>query len=225
MKQTPINQVCNVDVLQYMRPNYRRVVEIGSSSGVLARAYREINPGCEYIGVEIDAEYAEASKQFCTEVILANVERLDDALFSHLAKADCWVFADALEHLYDPWVLLERIKLFSVTAPEIIVCIPNAQYWGLQSTLNSGRFFYQDSGLLDRTHIRWFTRITLLDMFNNAGFDVLEMKARIFHQPPETVISAIRGLAASVGNDPDLAQTDAQAFQYVLRAVMRADGQ
>ena len=225
MKQTPINQVCNVDVLQYMRPDYRLVVEIGSSSGVLARAYREINPSCEYIGVEIDAEYAEASKQFCTEVILANVERLDDALFSNLAKADCWVFADALEHLYDPWALLEKIKLFSVTAPEIIVCIPNAQYWGLQSTLNSGRFFYQDSGLLDRTHIRWFTRITLLDMFNNAGFDVLEMKARIFHQPPETVISAIRGLAVSVGNDPDLAQTDAQAFQYVLRAVMRVDGQ
>ena len=225
MKQTPINQICNVDVLQYMRSDYRCVVEIGSSSGVLAQAYREINSACEYIGVEIDAEYAEASKQHCTEVIFGNVERLDDALFARLAKADCWVFADALEHLYDPWALLHKIKSLSVAVPEIIVCIPNAQYWGLQSTLNSGRFFYQDSGLLDRTHIRWFTRITLLDMFNSAGFDVLEMKARIFHQPPEVVISAIRGLAVSVGNDPDLAQADAQAFQYVLRAVMRVDSQ
>ncbi|MDO8332929.1 MAG: methyltransferase domain-containing protein [Pseudomonas sp.] len=223
MKQTPINQVCNVDVLQYMRPDYKLVVEVGSSSGVLARAYRDINPNCEYVGIEIDADYAEASKQNCTEVILGNVERLGDEVFERLAKADCWVFADALEHLYDPWALLNKIKSFSVGTPEVVVCIPNAQYWGLQSTLNSGRFFYQDSGLLDRTHIRWFTRITLLDMFNTTGYDVLEMKARIFHQPPEAVIAAIRGLAVSVGNEPDLAQTDALAFQYVLRAVLKVD--
>ncbi|MGZ5006592.1 MAG: O-linked N-acetylglucosamine transferase family protein [Methylobacter sp.] len=219
IKQTPINNVHNVDVLNFMRPDFTGVVEVGSSSGALARAYRDLNPACTYVGIEIDEDYAEASKQHCTEVIYGNVEKLPEETFSRLGDAQCWVFADALEHLYDPWQLLRRIKHNARSGVEVIACIPNAQYWGIQSTLNSGRFIYQDSGLLDRTHIRWLTRITILDLFNANGFQVVEMISRILQQPSEAMIAGIRQIASASGADPDMAVQDAIPFQYVVRAV------
>jgi predicted O-linked N-acetylglucosamine transferase (SPINDLY family) len=222
IKQTPINNVHNADVLNFMRGQYSGVVEVGSSSGALARAYRDINPGCRYVGIEIDADYAEASKVHCTEVILGNVEKLSEQAFAQLGDAQCWVFADALEHLYDPWQLVRRIKAHATQGVEIIACIPNAQYWGLQAALNSGRFIYQDSGLLDRTHIRWMTRITMIDLFQANGFEVKEMIARVLDQPSPALMEGIRQIAQASGNDPEQAAADAIPFQYVLRAVATA---
>lgn len=219
IKQTPINYIHNVDVLNFMRSGFSKVVEVGSSSGALAQAYHKINPTCSYVGIEIDANYAEASKQHCTEVIYGNVEKLPDETFKKLGDAQCWIFADALEHLYDPWRLLRRIKNNASSGVEVIACIPNAQYWGIQSCLNSGQFIYQDSGLLDRTHIRWLTRLTILDLFQSNGFQVVEMISRILNQPGEEMQAGIRQIALASGADPDVALQDAIPFQYVVRAV------
>lgn len=219
MKQTPINQVANVDVLNLMRPDFNMVVEVGSSSGVLARAYRNINPACKYVGIEIDPDYAEASKAHCTEVLTGNVEHLPESVFERLGEAQCWVFADALEHLYDPWALLRRIRRHAKGPLEIISCIPNAQHWGLQAAMNGGKFFYQDSGLLDRTHIRWFTRITIFDLYQSTGFQVAALNARMFNLPGPEMVAAIRNMAIAAGNDPDQAEKDAVVFQYVSRAL------
>ncbi len=219
LKLTPLNDVHNVDVLNFMRGDFSAVVEVGSSSGALARAYRSINPGCTYVGIEIDTDYAEASKQHCTEVIYGNIEKLPDESFKKLGDAQCWVFAEALEQLYDPWQLLRRIKHNARASVEVIACIPNAQYWGLQSCLNSGRFIYQDSGLLDRSHIRWLTRITILELFQANGFQVVEMISRIHHQPDENMAAGLKQLARASGVDPDIALQDAIPFQYVVRAV------
>jgi predicted O-linked N-acetylglucosamine transferase (SPINDLY family) len=219
MKQTALNNIHNVDVLRMMRPNLKRVVEVGSSSGALALAYRQTSPNSEYVGIEIVKEYADASRQHCTEVILGNVEHIPDEQFKGLASGDCWVFADALEHLYDPWKLLKRIRLNAEGPLEIVACIPNVQHWGIQSCINSGNFLYQDSGLLDRTHIRWFTRVSILHMFQSCGYQVTDMTVRRFHQPAEATIAAIRQMAVAGGADPDQAVEDAMVFQYVVKAV------
>ena len=219
IKQTPINSIHNADVLNFMRGDYSKVVEVGSSSGALARAYRQINSSCNYVGIEIDEGYAEASKQHCTEVIHGNVENLSDLDFRKLGDAQCWVFADALEHLYDPWQLLQRIRGNSRADVEVIACIPNAQNWSIQACLNAGQFVYQDAGLLDRTHIRWLTRITIIDMFQANGFRVVQMISRILNQPSQDMMDAIRQVARASGADPEMAVQDAIPFQYVLRAV------
>lgn len=219
MNQTPINNVHNADVLHLMRPDYKRVIEVGSSSGALAKIYRDLNPAVHYTGIEIDREYAEASKAFCTDVIFGNAEHLPPETFQSFADGDCWVFADALEHLYDPWKLLAKIRSGASGPVEVIACIPNAQNWGLQSCLNGGNFEYQSSGLLDRTHIRWFTRITMIKLFESAGFRVEAMTARIMQAPGPDVVAAIRALATATGNNPDMAEQDCVPFQYVLKAV------
>jgi 2-polyprenyl-3-methyl-5-hydroxy-6-metoxy-1,4-benzoquinol methylase len=219
MKQTPINNVYNADVLNLMRPDYRRVIEIGSSSGALAKAYRAINPLARYTGVEIDPDYAEASTQHCTDVLVGNIEKFPPETLAGLADGDCWIFADVLEHLYDPWKMLKNIRTGARGNVEVIACIPNAQNWALQACMNGGNFMYQDSGLLDRTHIRWFTRITIINLFETAGFRIDAMTARQAQAPSPEVRAAVRSMAQAAGNNPDLAEQDCLAFQYVLRAV------
>lgn len=221
MQQTPIHEVPNPQLLDIMRPGYSGVVEVGSSSGAMAKAYRESNAACHYVGIEIDPVYADSSQRYCSEVILGNVETLDDTQLRNLCVgAQCWVFGDALEHLYDPWKLLRRIHGFSAAGTDIVACIPNVQYWGIQSVLNSGLFLYQDAGLLDRTHIRWFTRLTMVDLFLSTGFQVQQMISRMGNLPNEGQQAAIRQMASASGHDPETALTDALAFQYVLRAAI-----
>lgn len=224
MQQTPIHEVHNAELYSLMAPGYAKVVEVGSSSGAMARAYREQNPACHYVGIEIDPHYAEASARHCSQVLTGNVEQLPDAELARLCDAKCWVFGDALEHLYDPWKLLRRIAQASATGTEVVASIPNAQYWGIQSVLNSGAFVYQDAGLLDRTHIRWFTRMTMLALFADTGFQVTQMLARTGNQPSPGIQDAIRRMAAASGADPEQALADAIPFQYVMRAVQTAPG-
>lgn len=220
MQQTPIHETPNPDLLGVMRSRYECVVEVGSSSGALARSYREANPDCHYVGIEIDPAYADASRRYCSEVLVGNAECLDDATLHGLClRAQCWVFGDSLEHLYDPWKLLEKIRAFSPKGIDVVACIPNAQYWAIQSVLNSGRFYYQDSGLLERTHIRWFTRLTITDMFEEASFKIVDFLGKIGNMPSSLQKSAIKSMASASGKDPLIALADAIPYQYVLRAV------
>jgi len=71
--------------------------------------------------------------------------------------------------------------------------------------MNSGMFIYQDSGLLDRTHIRWLTRITILDMFNANGYQVVEMISRNTQHPSAEITAAICQMARASGNNPEIA--------------------
>lgn len=225
MQQTPIHEVHNAELFSLMNAGYSKVVEVGSSSGAMARAYREQNPGCSYVGIEIDSQYAAASARYCTQVLTCNVEQLPDAELVALCDANCWVFGDALEHLYDPWKLLRRIAQWSAPGTEVVASIPNAQYWGIQSVLNCGAFVYQDAGLLDRTHIRWFTRMTMFALFADTGYQVNQILARTGNQPSAGIQVAIRSMAAASGADAELALADAIPFQYVLRAVKIAPSQ
>lgn len=219
MEQTPIHDNYNPDLLRFLPAGMRRVIEVGSSSGALARAYRETSPASEYIGIEIDPDYAAISERYCSAVVCGNIEHFDDAVFSSLFPSDCWIFGDALEHLYDPWALLKRIRKHIANSSSIVACIPNAQHWSLQASLNCGLFRYQSSGLLDKTHIRWFTRTTIIELFESTGFKVTDGYPRIFNEPQrEAVLPAIRAMAMTIGADPQLAVNDAIPLQWVIRA-------
>lgn len=220
MKQTPIHSGHNPDILNMMPTDLKNVVEVGCSSGALAKAYASINPDCRYTGLEIDAGFAEVAREFCSEVVCGNIEHFDDEKFLKLFPSDCWIFGDVLEHLYDPWALLKRIRPQLAPGAHIIACVPNAQHWSIQASLNCGQFRYQDQGLMDRTHIRWFTRTTLVELFATSGYKIIEGKPRIFDEPArEKFLPAIRVMAAAVGIDPQLAVNDAIPFQWVVKAV------
>jgi len=217
MKQTPAHSAVNYDLLNLMPKGCRRVVEIGCSYGALAKAYCADNENTEYIGVDIDPEYAEVAESHCTRAFAGNIEELEPADFDSLFPSDCWVFGDCLEHLKDPWTLLKQIRNKIDPDGWLLACIPNAQNWDVQMRLATGQFFYEDSGLLDRTHIRWFTRITMIDMFQSTGWKIESCLRRNFPSPAEQILPTIAAMAQAAGFDPETAIQDAITFQYVFK--------
>ena len=154
MQQTPLHHAPNLDLLNVI-PKATRVVEAGASSGALAQAYKQHHPECHYIGIEIDSEFAVIASKHCDQVLLGDLDALSTLPPPQSLKAECWVFGDCLEHLNDPWRVLRWVHQLQPEGGIICACIPNAQHWSVQTRLNSGDFFYQSSGLLDRTHLRW----------------------------------------------------------------------
>ena len=220
MQQTPAHDFYNPDLLVYMPPDCKRVVEVGCSTGALARAYLKVNPACHYIGVEIDADYAEAARNVCAEAFVGDVETLPDAQFNKIFASDCVVFGDTLEHLRDPWAVLRRIRPLLPPGGKIIGCLPNAQHWSVQLRLACGLFRYEDAGLLDRTRLRWFTRVTAIELFQASGYRVVDGRPRLFPEPQrEAFLPAIHALATAAGVDANLAVSDALPLQFVLVAV------
>lgn len=220
MEQTPIHDNYNPDLLAMMPTNAKRVVEVGCSSGALARAYKNLNPSCHYTGIDVVPEYSEVARQYCDVASCFDIENADESTFESLSKADCWIFGDSLEHLKDPWALLSRIRTTIPDEGSIVACIPNAQHWSVQAKLSCGRFVYEDSGLLDRTHLRWFTRVTLIDMFVTTGYEIVSGIPRVFKESEHgRVLEAIKAMAAAVGADPEQAVADAAPLQYVVRAI------
>ena len=210
----------NAQLLELMPAGARTVVEVGCSSGALAREYKKINPSCRYVGIDVMPQYLPLALRYCDAVHALNIEQADDAVLRDTLAGDCWVFGDTLEHLVDPWALLSRIRKVIAGDGCIVACIPNAQHWSVQARLSCGQFRYEESGLMDRTHLRWFTRTTMIDLFQASNFRIVAGIPRIFDEPmKEKVIPAIRLMASSIGADPDVAVQDALPFQYVIRAV------
>lgn len=219
MKQTPLHDVSNPDLLALVPKDARKIVEIGCSSGALARDYKSINPHCYYIGCDIDVEYVELAGRYCDSVQVVDIDAASDEFFQACSRADVWVFGDALEHLKDPWSVLARVCASMEDGGCVVACIPNAQHWSVLARLAVGEFRYEDSGLLDRTHLRWFTRKTIVDLFLSSGFYVEEFRSRVFDEPSYSSIAPIiEELAEVSGFDPLEAADDARALQYLVLA-------
>lgn len=218
MGQTPAHTAVNMDLRALVPASCTRIVEVGCMHGALARVVRQAQPGVQYVGIDIDADYARAAAAHCTEALTANIEAMDKAAFDRLFPSDCWIFGDCLEHLRDPWRVLRRVRASIDPAGCVLVCVPNAQHWSVQWRLASGQFRYEENGLMDRTHIRWFTRLTLLEMFADTGWNVEKGISRNLESPQQQhALTAIRGFASAMGLDPDVAAQDALPYQYLFR--------
>lgn len=210
----------NPDLLALIPAEARAIVEVGCSTGALAHAVKALRPQVHYLGLELEPEAAVLAAAHCDGVRALDLEAVDEALYAELADRDCWVFGDVLEHLRDPWKVLTRIRRVLKTGGCVVASIPNVQHWSLQGRLAVGDFRYAADGLMDRTHLRWFTRVTIFELFQSAGLQIEAGIPRIFNEPGrEPVLQAIRHMAIAMGRDPEGAVRDALPLQYVVRAV------
>ena len=224
MLQTPIIQeIHNAELLKLIPKNAKKIIEVGCSSGALAREYKKINAGCEYIGIEISSDYGELAKKYCDKVIIGDIEEYSLDFYNQNSNVDCWIFADVLEHLKDPWEILRKINSVLLQGGSVVACIPNIQHWSIQAKISTGDFRYQDIGLLDRTHLRWFTRKTIIELFEQTGFELQEFKYRNISNDPrkDEFLQIIKSLAFLAGSDPEQAVIDASPDQYVALATPR----
>lgn len=219
MNQTPIHELHNPDLLKLIPNNSKKVIEIGCSSGALAREFKKLAPGVDYLGVEVDPNYIIQAQRYCDSTLVMDIEQADDAFWQENSSRDCWIFGDTLEHLQNPWAVLAKIHAVMPNDGVVVACIPNAQHWTLQVKLSVGDFRYEEDGLLDKTHLRWFTRQTIVEMFDQAGFAIEAGFPRIFEEPQkEQFLPLIAEIAKLAGADPQTAISDALPLQYVIRA-------
>lgn len=220
---TPATDIHNAQVLDAMPAGVRKVLEVGTGTGALAREILKKFPGTEYVGVEISEDYRQAAQAWCTRVYLENFEQASTELMAELADTDVVIFADVLEHFIDPWSVLKRLRAALPASARIIASIPNVQHWSMQYRLMAGDFRYADTGLLDRTHLRFFTRQTMAEMFSGCGYRVDSMVPRIFAFPhQDAMLQNIGKISQMYGMDPQVAVQDAAAFQYVVTATVEA---
>ncbi len=176
-----------------------RVLEIGAASGATGRFLKEKGMVKEYIGVEISESAAVMAKKHLDEVIVADIERVDLEKEHGLRKEyfDLILCLDVLEHLYDPWEVLARLKKFLKPDGHLIASLPNVQHITVIKGLLEGRWRYESAGILDATHVRFFTLQDMLDMFDGAGFSITRLD-RTFN--PLLDLSKVR----EKGNNIDL---------------------
>src|SRR5204863_1150032 len=91
---------------------------------------------------------------------------------------DCLVCGDVLEHMADPWGVLARLSRWVRDGGQVLACIPNVQHYSVLVDLLRGRWEYREEGLLDRTHLRFFTFAGVQDLFTRAGLHVFEVVPR-----------------------------------------------
>jgi trans-aconitate methyltransferase len=218
MEQTQNTFQRSPDLIDLMPLYAKRVIDIGCGPGNNAKEFHSRANPEYYLGVEIVPEDAEQARQYCSECIVGNIEEFDEQQWGTLANYDLWVFGDVLEHLYDPWRLLQKVRTSITAGGEIICCIPNVQHWSLQCRLSIGDWRYDEKGLLDRTHIRFFTRQTIIEMLHGAGFDITEIVPRYVNHPSaDKFLDIIEKMAAAAGGDSKIARAEAAVFQYIVR--------
>jgi O-antigen biosynthesis protein len=146
----------------------KRVLEVGCSSGYLAKPLSEC--GNCIVGVELDPQAAREAEHWCERVIVGDIETT--ALPLDPASFDVILCGDVVEHLRDPAGVLARLRPFLKPGGSLILSTPNIANWAMRLSLLAGRWRYTDRGFLDRTHVHFFTRATLVEAVERAGYRV-----------------------------------------------------
>jgi 2-polyprenyl-3-methyl-5-hydroxy-6-metoxy-1,4-benzoquinol methylase len=148
-----------------------RVLDVGCSSGYLAEPLSR--RGNTVVGLELDPEAAREAERWCERVLVGSVETME--LPFEPASFDAVVCGDVVEHLRDPGAALARLRPLLRSGGRLVVSTPNVANWAVRLSLLAGRWQYTDRGILDRTHTHLFTRRTLVDTIERAGYQVVRV--------------------------------------------------
>lgn len=145
------------------------LLELGPAAGYFTQHLRE-NLDCTVDAVELDPSMADAARVWCRTMIVGNLETLDLTVLLPSAAYDVILMADVLEHLRGPSPLLRQLHTLLKPGGCCLISVPNVAYGGLLVSLLGGEFEYRSEGLLDRTHLRFYTQRSLGKMLEEAGW-------------------------------------------------------
>jgi SAM-dependent methyltransferase len=164
------------ELLEMFERAPRLFVDIGCGTGATAREAKRRFPGATVVGFEYSEDAAAVAAARLDHVVQGDIEQADfDRLGLAPGSIDALLLADVLEHLYNPWRLLQRLRPYVAADAEIVASIPNARNLVLLNELARGEFRYVEAGLLDVTHIRFFTKRDMLAMFAQTGYEVIRV--------------------------------------------------
>lgn len=149
----------------------RRVLDLGCSVGEVGAVLRE--RGHAVIGIEVNPRWAEQAGSRLDSVIQADVEFLAENSADVGGPFDCVVMADILEHLRDPWLVVRWVADLLTPSGCVVVSVPNVRHLQLLARVVVGRHWpYDDVGIFDRTHLRWFAYRNVAELVEGAGLHI-----------------------------------------------------
>jgi 2-polyprenyl-3-methyl-5-hydroxy-6-metoxy-1,4-benzoquinol methylase len=194
----------------------KRVLELGCATGYMSRTLAN-QCSCVVTGVEVNPAAAEEARAACARVIVGDLDAIDwkDAVGSE--QFDVIIAADVLEHLRSPARVLAALRAHLAEGGYLVASIPNVAHSSVLAELLQGRFTYRAFGLLDDTHIRFFTRDSIYQCLEEAGFAITHLD-RLTLEPVETEFrTALSSFPAEVANWL-ASREEATTYQFILTA-------
>lgn len=162
------------EILKYFPQNSKKILDIGCGAGNFGKILKA-HMDAEVWGVEISKEAAVEAEKKLDKIVIGDIE--SDNLNLPGNYFDCIVFNDVLEHLKNPWNVLKRCKDNLKNKGHIVASIPNVRYYAnVRALLVNKSWDYVDEGILDKTHLRFFTEKTIKDMFVLCGYHIEKIK-------------------------------------------------
>jgi O-antigen biosynthesis protein len=196
----------------------KKVLDLGCASGYLASQL--VRRECDVVGVDVNPVAAEEARKYCTSVVVAD---LDETMLPELFDGkvfDAVVFGDVLEHLHEPTRTLDEVRGLLSERGYVVASIPNVSHGAIRLALLSGRFDYQEIGILDDSNLRFFTAKTIDELFLAAGFriDTVERVTLSLFADSDLVPTLDprdfdERAVAEIRNDPD-----SETLQFVVKA-------
>jgi 2-polyprenyl-3-methyl-5-hydroxy-6-metoxy-1,4-benzoquinol methylase len=185
-----------------------RILDVGCGRGDTL-AYLHANGRCRWTcGVELFPDAAEVARSRLDHVYVGNVEQVE--LRIPPESLDVVLCLDVLEHLIDPWTIAKRLTALLKPGGVLIASIPNVRHFRVVlPLLFRGRWRYADFGLMDRTHLRFFTRGSAIELLEQAGLRVDTIRASGMEAAHKRAMAAL-----SLG-----ALEPLFVFQYLLRGI------
>lgn len=162
------------EMMKYVPSYTEKILDIGCGEGVFGQELKKITKR-EVWGIEISDQCAEKAKEKLDRVIVGDFEIGEYDLPKNYF--DCIICNDVLEHFKDPWSVLRRLKSYLKKNGCVVASIPNVRYYdNIKSLLLRKEWEYASSGILDFTHLRFFTQKSILSMFDECGYSVIKIE-------------------------------------------------
>ena len=158
------------------------VLDVGCANGLFGAMVKK-RQRCMVTGVECDIDLAETAKTRLDNVISGSIDDMIDS--GILGRYDCIVCGDVLEHLSDPWKVIKGLRRHLKPQGIFIASVPNIANWGIIYEMLRGRWDYVPFTILSGTHLRFFTRDSIKESFQDAGYEIRELYFQSFGIPPE----------------------------------------
>ena len=174
MKDYSYFQNVRHDIIKLVADGKNKVLEIGCGNGITLVSLKKLGKADFIAGVDI---VDLGQKEILDKFVLGDIEKIEKLPFEE-KFFDVIICADVLEHLVDPWKVVKNLKKFLKEDGVFIASIPNIRHYKvLFEVFVKGSFKYVDAGILDKTHLRFFCKKNMIEMFEEAGLKIEEIKS------------------------------------------------
>lgn len=165
------------EITREVKHGENRILDVGCGAGFIGQSLKESGQAVSVIGLEGNRQAAETAATLLDEVIHVDLDSYDYNDKRLQEGFDYIICADILEHLYNPLDVALQLERLLKPGGRLIVSVPNIRYRKIVTDLMfRDEWRYRDEGILDRTHVRFFTKKTITRLLNEAGFEIHECK-------------------------------------------------